>query len=229
VLEGLDSVAWYSLAHAFGVATDVPDQLRAMTSPDPVEADGALRDLSMRLHGDGYVHPAGTAAVPFLVEIAAASEVGLRVRTGCLLLLGTLGGAREADPGAARELLAALGRHGDALRGLLDDPEPAVRAATTGLAGRFAAPPQDWVPRLRALRDAEADPLLRAHYAVALSLAEGRPPDRGAIAEAAAESAQVAAWRDRELSGLLGLRISPATAGGLCGMLAELSVTRVLA
>ena len=227
MLEGLDRIEWYALSHAFGVATDVPDQLRAMAGSDPAAAASALRDLRARLYGDGYVHTAAIAAVPFLVEIAAAEEAMVDVRAGCLLLLGTLAGARERDPAAARDLLAALGRQLKRMGDLLDDPAPAIRLAAAGLAGRFVPPPVDWTRRLRALRDAEADPLARAALWVDLSLAEGRAPDREAIAAAAAANLEVAIWRERELSGLLGLRISPAAAGRLAGMLTELAVAQL--
>ena len=228
MLEDVDQVDWYALSHAFGVATDVPDQLRAMAAPDPEQAASGLRDLRARLSGEDYVHSAAIAAVPFLVEIAASQEVALEVRAGGLLLLGTLAGARSGDPAAARELLAALGRQQGRLGELLNDPEPAIRVATAGLAGRFLSPPQGWTRRLRALRDSETEPLVRAALSVDLSLAEGGPPDRSAIAAAAAVSLEVAVWKEREMSGLLGLRITPAAAGRLGGMLAELAVSRLL-
>jgi len=229
VLEGLDDVEWFALSHAYGVATDLPDQLRAMAGPDAAEAAAALRDLRARLYGGGYVHPAAIAAVPFLVEIAAGQEVAREVRAGGLLLLGALAGAREGDPAAARDLLAALGRQQAPIGELLGDEAPMIRVAAAGLAGRFASAPVAWARRLKELRDGETDPLVHAALSVDLALAEGRPPDRAAIAEAAAASLEVAVWKERELSGLLGLRISPATAGRLAGLLTELAVSRLQA
>lgn len=228
MLEELDRVEWSRLSHAYGVATDVPDHLRALTGPDAVEAATALWLLDSRLHRDGAVFSATAAAAPFLVEVAGSDAVDVELRAGALLLIGTLAGDRAGDPGAARALLAALDIQRPRLRALLDDPHRAVRVATAGLAGRLAAPPDDWRPRLEALHNVEDDALVRAAYEVAASLAAGRPPDRRSIAAAAAVSVEVAVWQERELSGILGLRLAPAAAGRLGSLLAELAVARTL-
>ena len=43
MLEGLDHVPWERLEHAYGPASDVPAQIRALASPDPGVRDQAYR------------------------------------------------------------------------------------------------------------------------------------------------------------------------------------------
>src|SRR5215813_3175462 len=42
VFTGLDDIPWSRLGHAYGSAVDVPDTLRALTSPDAEIAEEAL-------------------------------------------------------------------------------------------------------------------------------------------------------------------------------------------
>ena len=220
---GLDDVEWFALGHAFGVATDVPEQLRAVAAGEPV----AMLDLSERIERGGTVYPATPAALPFLVAIARDADLDREQRLGVLLLLTRIAAARDASPELLHAVLGALGREEEHLRALLDDREPAVAVAVTALAGRFASPPERWAPRLRELRDSSTDAVARSAYAVALALAEGRPPDRDAIAAAAAVDYEVAQWREREASGLLRVRIGRGSAARLGAILARRASARV--
>jgi len=69
VLDGLDDVDWASLTHAYGPATDVPGQLRALAGP---ESAAALEALYGNIYHQGTTYPASAAAVPFLFELAPA-------------------------------------------------------------------------------------------------------------------------------------------------------------
>ena len=75
MLEGLDSVDWSSLTHAYGEATDVPGLLRAFLSTDPKVREKTVYELFGNIWHQGTVYPASAAAVPFLYELLAAPEV----------------------------------------------------------------------------------------------------------------------------------------------------------
>ncbi len=225
-LAGVDDVEWNRLSHAYGVATDVPDLLKQAAGADSQAAWSALRDLSDRLRQDDGIHTAAPAAAPFLALLATTAP-SADVRVGAVLLLADLAAAREGDPENARRLLAVLNRHRSTLRGLLDADDPSLRVAAAGLAGRLVPPAGDWVAKLRQLSDEAEDDITGAAFAVAASLASGSPPDRRDIERAAAASYEVAVWRERTLSGILGLRLSPTAAARLGAMLARLAVAEL--
>src|SRR5688500_6475339 len=72
MLDGLDTTDWASLTHAYGPATDVPDLLRALLSPDPEEREEAVYELFGNIWHQGTVYPASAAAVPFSYELLVA-------------------------------------------------------------------------------------------------------------------------------------------------------------
>jgi hypothetical protein len=70
MLEGLDAVAWHEIDHAYGPALDTPGHLRALLSNDPEVVARAVTDLDRTIHEEGgFVCPAATAVLPFLVEV----------------------------------------------------------------------------------------------------------------------------------------------------------------
>ncbi|MBG6105280.1 hypothetical protein IW249_005694 [Micromonospora vinacea] len=71
MLDGLDDIDWARLGHAYGAADDVPDQLRALLSPDPAVRDEALGELYTNVFHQGSRFEASAYAVPFLVELLA--------------------------------------------------------------------------------------------------------------------------------------------------------------
>lgn len=79
-LAGLDEVPWAELEDAYGPATAVPSQLRALASPDPADREWALDALDACIHHQGSVYNASTAAVPFLIRLAADRRVDSRER-----------------------------------------------------------------------------------------------------------------------------------------------------
>ena len=72
MLEGLDRVNWARLNHAYGSAADVPDQIRALRSPDTEARAQALWQLYGNIFHQGSRFEATSYAVPFLLEILAA-------------------------------------------------------------------------------------------------------------------------------------------------------------
>ena len=69
MLENLDQINWAELEHAYGPATDIPDMLRALTSPDKKVRDKVHYDLYGNLYHQGTVYSATSRAVPFLIEM----------------------------------------------------------------------------------------------------------------------------------------------------------------
>ncbi|KXK60814.1 hypothetical protein AWW66_16945 [Micromonospora rosaria] len=71
MLDGLDTVDWPRLGHAYGSAGDVPDQIRALRSPDPEVRERALGALYSNIFHQGTRYEASAYAVPFLLELLA--------------------------------------------------------------------------------------------------------------------------------------------------------------
>ncbi|CAI7642420.1 unnamed protein product [Penicillium manginii] len=65
----LDSVNWASLHHAYGEATDVPDNLRALLSPKTSDRSNAYEALSSNIFHQATRYEATAYAVPYLLKI----------------------------------------------------------------------------------------------------------------------------------------------------------------
>jgi hypothetical protein len=75
MLEGLDSVNWKDLGHAYGAAEDVPDLIRALASDEPQVREDARTHLWCNVIHQGTVYSATAYAVPFFLELLAAPAV----------------------------------------------------------------------------------------------------------------------------------------------------------
>lgn len=64
MLASLDMIDWADLTHAYGRATDVPDQIRALRSADPGIRDKALHSLYGNIFHQGTRFEASAYAVP---------------------------------------------------------------------------------------------------------------------------------------------------------------------
>ncbi|MET8764155.1 hypothetical protein [Lentzea sp. NPDC004782] len=105
MLEGLDSVAWHEIDHAYGPALDTPGHLRALLSNDPEVVAQAIKDLDRTVCEEGgFVCPAATAVLPFLVEVMPV--LGAANRAALLDMIGRLAddgeNAEQVDPGWPR-------------------------------------------------------------------------------------------------------------------------------
>jgi hypothetical protein len=79
-VDDLNRVGWAGLRPNCGAATDVPELLRACAGGDRQAAVGAVGKLDDSLYYQGgWVCPAASAALPFLVRLAADPEVKVRV------------------------------------------------------------------------------------------------------------------------------------------------------
>ncbi|MGX7671649.1 hypothetical protein [Plantactinospora sp. DSM 117369] len=71
MLERLDDIDWERLGHAYGTAEDVPEQLRALRSPDAAIREKARWQLYGNIFHQGTRYEATAYAVPFLLELLA--------------------------------------------------------------------------------------------------------------------------------------------------------------
>jgi hypothetical protein len=102
VLEGLNAVAWHQIDHAYGPALDTPGHLRALLSGDPEVVARAITDLDRTVHEEGgFVCPAATAVLPFLVEVMPV--LGPEHRAALRDMIGQIAddgeNAEQVDPG----------------------------------------------------------------------------------------------------------------------------------
>src|SRR5688572_7894632 len=75
MLDGIDSIDWASLNHAYGSAEDVPGLLRQLTSDDDEKRQEAIYELFGNIWHQGTVYPATAVAVPFLYELLNAPGI----------------------------------------------------------------------------------------------------------------------------------------------------------
>ena len=172
VWDDLGQVRWAGLEHNYGTAEDVPGLLRACAGRDAEAAAVAVDKLDNVLyHQGGWVCPAASAALPFLVRLAAGPQV--RVRVPVLELIASIAelvprvSPRRVDPGWAAALEAAS----PALLSLLDDADPVMRRAAAYLAGAGGLAPDLVIPALRARFLAEPDRAARWDVVISLGAA----------------------------------------------------------
>lgn len=72
MFDGLDDIDWSQLIHAYGAATDVPGDIRALVSADEKVAKDALWRLLGNIYHQGTRYTATAPAIPYLVEAALA-------------------------------------------------------------------------------------------------------------------------------------------------------------
>ena len=98
MLASLDTIDWADLTHAYGRAKDVPDQIRALRSPDPGIRDKALHSLYGNIFHQGTRFEASAYAVPFLLELVADPETPDRVAVLGLLTQLAIGYGEQLLP-----------------------------------------------------------------------------------------------------------------------------------
>jgi HEAT repeat protein len=188
VLEGLETIAWDELSHAYGSAGEAPGLLRGIASPDRDAAAAALDELLNRVAHQGTVYPATVAAVPFLLELAVGAP---HHRHEITWTVGFLADDRETSTGDVAPVRAAVAAGRETLAALLDDADPQVRRAAAYAAGRarVAAAP------LRRRWAVERDPAVRSALALALGEVDpvGAAPVLGEVAAQGDPQVRVAA------------------------------------
>ena len=176
MLEGIDTVDWSALEHAYGVATDVPALIRDLASPDPRTSDAACGALLVNICHQGTVYPASVAAMPLLVELLASAATPHR--NGVAYLVAALLEGEEVDVrnGYVRGVL----EHGRAaippLLPFMDDDDDAPPDMRSSLATAFARFPSHaalTVPVLAKALEVEWDDDARSAIRKALATLQG--------------------------------------------------------
>src|SRR5689334_2516207 len=75
MLETLESVSWSELEHAYGEASEVPDLLRDLVSPEQKVYQGAIDRLWYTVIHQGTVYSSTAHVVPFFCELLEAPDV----------------------------------------------------------------------------------------------------------------------------------------------------------
>ncbi|MGW0412466.1 HEAT repeat domain-containing protein [Streptomyces collinus] len=213
MFRGIDDVDWASMGHAYTKsATDVPELLWGLASDDPERREIALDGMYGAVHHQGDVYDSTVACVPFLFELIAHPSAG--DRGAVIGLLCSIAHASEEDEGPVGDEGDDGGPDGDAFAGefdedrheewqrhffvardmvreragtflgLLDDPDPGVRAAAPGALARLHPDPALVFGALRDRVPAETDPGAARALARALGTLALRHPG-GPGAEAA--------------------------------------------
>jgi hypothetical protein len=149
VFTGLDGIDWQSLEHAYGSAVDVPGWVRGLVDPDPAVREESLDALHGAVHHQGDVYDSTVAVVPYLIEALSSPGTPGRERVAELLTsiadLGEWPDETELDEDGAEMLRHAVRANALAVAAaptlvpLVDDPDPAVRAAAPRLLVAVAA------------------------------------------------------------------------------------------
>ncbi|WP_052499030.1 HEAT repeat domain-containing protein [Streptomyces vietnamensis] len=158
--DGIDDIAWGSLEHAYGAATDVPGLLRALYRPD--EAAEAADELLTNIHhSGGCVVSSAVAALPFLVR--AAADPAVTVRADLLDLVACLAceGNRVEPRWVARGWAEAWDAAVTVLLPLLHDPSADVRRAVTEALGEARPRAAEVLALLWARWETETDTAVR--------------------------------------------------------------------
>jgi hypothetical protein len=98
VLEKIDDIDWVNLKHAYGSATDVPNDIRNLTSLDKKIRDKALNNLYGNIFHQGTRYEATPYAIPFLYELIENEYVKDKHRIIYLLVSLALGYEEEYLP-----------------------------------------------------------------------------------------------------------------------------------
>ncbi|MGF6829597.1 hypothetical protein P3T30_004923 [Kitasatospora sp. MAP12-9] len=175
--EELDVVDWAGLRHNFGSAEDTPALLRRCEGPDIEAAEEAAAELdNLLFHQGGWVGSAATAALPFLVRLAAGTEVPSR--RAMLELLAHLAStsvkaaAKHVDPGW---LPAWNGVMPDVLA-LLADPDPLIRREVAYLVGVGGGITEQRLTALLSAFEAEQDQVTRLDLVLSIGEVAGTEP-----------------------------------------------------
>ena len=173
MLEGLESINWSMLHHAYGEATDVPDMLRAMASPDPGVRHQAYDDAYGNIFHQGSVYSATAASVPFLYELAQAPLAPDR-HDALFLLYKLLQATERSDTQATPAVRAAVIDGLPVLKALLFDFKPIVRRHAACLMSCFVEHQNELQGVLRTVLENDLDPETRATALYAIGRLEGR-------------------------------------------------------
>ncbi len=190
MLETLNSVPWNKLGHAYGEASDVPDLVRALASPEQEVYEEALSHLWSNVTHQGTVYSSTAYVVPFFCELLEAPEV--QNKTELLNYLATIAhGASYCDvhvreperrdtPEMQQQIAEELSwvqAASDAVAAgyptylhLLQSPDPELRASAARTLSCCQSYAAVVVPAMKQHLAVEASPLVSASLLLSLGL-----------------------------------------------------------
>lgn len=174
---GLDAVDWAGLRHNYGSAEDVPELLRRCGGPDPDDAGAASSELlNLLFHQGGWICSAASAALPFVLRLAAAPQVPSRCAMLELVAMLAAEAGRVQDRFLDSGWVPAWTQALPEVLGLLDDADPEIRRATADALGACRSPGELVLPGLLRCWEAEEDPATRLELVLSLGQAALRAP-----------------------------------------------------
>ncbi|MEV4758570.1 hypothetical protein AB0J86_26165 [Micromonospora sp. NPDC049559] len=175
--DELDRVPWKRLRHNYGDAAQVPALLRRCAEDDADQAGEALDELDNLLyHQGGWICPAASAALPFLVDLATGTAA--HHRAVVVALIGrfvheaSIVQARVVDPDWPETVEREVPR----MLSLLADPDPRVRREATWLVSRAGLPHEPVLSAMWQRWRAEQDRVTRWDLALAFGDLLARDP-----------------------------------------------------
>ncbi|MEU1488081.1 hypothetical protein [Streptomyces sp. NPDC005752] len=172
MFKGIDDVDWASMGHAYGDASDVPNLLRGLASPDAGEREIALDAMHGAVHHQGDVYDSTVACIPFLFELVGT--VGLPGRGEIVdLLCSVEGDGRDPEEmdfwsddeeeyaawaGMIAEAESQVRARSGALLELLDDADEGLRCALPGALVQLHDEPEKVLAALSRRLAGERDP-----------------------------------------------------------------------
>jgi hypothetical protein len=185
MLEGLNTIDWGNLSHAYGAATDVPNLIRSLASDAAAEREGALDVLFGNIWHQGTVYEATAYVAPFLIELLTYPQI--QAKQGILQLLEAMAsgtgyleahgssdhyrrqrGTLEFEAVLAKERAHVTAAFEAVVAGwqtyaaLLNDPQPEVRLGASDLLVSCAQQGQKVEQALTSRFENEPEPVIKA-------------------------------------------------------------------
>lgn len=221
-LEGIDTIDWSDLEHAYGPAADVPGQLRDVAVGSSRQRSKALSELWGNIHHQGTVYSASAPSVPFLARLATSGAVPEGDRGQLVALISAIasgssylevhepmirGGLSEEERQemetelgwvrAAHEAAAAVAPR---LLAEIGEASPAMLWPLVMLAAQVPEAAADAAPSLRQMAGSSTDPVRRKALELTLALIDGTvtPADLRGVLDVRPDLAELAdseTWR----------------------------------
>jgi hypothetical protein len=176
-LQGIDALPWADLKHNHGTAEDIPGLLRDIAANDEDGQKGeeeAYELLDRLFHQGGWICPAATAALPYVLAVAAIPTVQQRL-TLLELVKRLAETAATAEPRFVdQNWLDAWAQCRPATVTLLADAAPAVRRAAVAILAVAPDPVTQTLTLLRERWEQDDDQATRLAALVALGQAAAK-------------------------------------------------------
>jgi hypothetical protein len=184
MLEKLASLPWHRIRHYCGLATELPDLLRASIADGTFHEEAFWEFFNLICH-QGSTSEASSAVVPFLVELATDPKTP---NPHCfLLVLAEI--AADPDNQSPHNCVADVL---PAILPYLKHPTPAMRAGAAHVVAQFQEKAETFAPALRAAFRSEPLPLVKAGILLCLGkIADSTPETLSLIRETYASTADI--------------------------------------